>query len=102
MCVSLGSEPLAEEMPVDYDDLKLETTYALQVYNLLRGRAQTYGRDFSNVESIFKVLNIPPNSRGVVLELLVLIDNDMIDSEIKKTNNGIEQSKNNNSKNTPG
>lgn len=84
MCESIGSIPLEEEMPVDFDELKEESKLALAVHNLLRGKPQSYGKDFTNIEAIFNILDINQSIRRFILELTLLIDLEISSQEYNK------------------
>ena len=79
MCEQLGSEPLEEEIPVEYEDLPLEVQEALQLYNTLQDSwdymgGNYIGKDLSYFGTIFDLYEVPREDRRNLYELVIYID----------------------------
>jgi hypothetical protein len=79
MCEQLGSEPIEEEIPVEYDDLPLEVQEALQLYNTLQDSwdymgGNYIGKDLSYFGTILELYDVHPADRRNLYELIVYID----------------------------
>ena len=88
MCEQLGSEPVEEEIPVEFDDFPLEVQTALSMYKILRDEWEFVGGNYlgKNINGIFEVFNvydIEPCDKRFYLELIHMIDQVRID-EIRK------------------
>lgn len=78
MCEQLRSEPIPEEIPVDYSDLPEDCHNAIALYNILPdkfdGFAGIYfGKDFSGVGDIMDAINIS-DKYHTFLFLNIMID----------------------------
>jgi hypothetical protein len=79
MCEMMNSEPVHEEIPVDYEDLFVDVQEALNIYSKLKdewdGMNGTYmGKNYSGLLDIFTVLDVPVEDRKTMFELIGLID----------------------------
>jgi hypothetical protein len=79
MCEELGSEPVEEEIPVEYDDLPLEVQEALQLYNTLQDSwdymgGNYIGKNLSYFGSILQMYQVPLEDQSKLYELIVYID----------------------------
>ncbi len=79
MCEALGSEPLEEEIPVEYDDLYVDVQEALLIYNKLKDEWDTMngnymGKNFAGILDILTILEVPVEDRKTVFDLIGLID----------------------------
>jgi hypothetical protein len=88
MCENLGSEPVEEEIPVEFDDFPLEVQTALSIYKILRDEWEFVGGNYlgKNINGIFEVFDaydIEPCDKRFYLELIHMIDSVRID-EIRK------------------
>lgn len=77
MCEALQSEPLDEEIPVEYDDLALEVQEALNVYSKLKDEWDAMngvylGKNFNGVLDIFDIYEIT-DKKGT-LDIILIID----------------------------
>jgi hypothetical protein len=77
MCEMLGSDPVEEEIPIEYDDLPLEVQEAFQVYNILtdswEGMSGTYmGKNYSGIYDIMNILGI--EDKVTTLRIVEYID----------------------------
>lgn len=88
MCEQMGSEPVEEEIPVEFDDFPLEVQTALSIYKILRDEWEFVGGNYlgKNINGIFEVFDaydIEPCDKRFYLELIHMIDSVRID-EIRK------------------
>lgn len=79
MCEQLGSEPLEEEIPIEYEDLPLEVQEALQLYNTLQDSwdymgGNYIGKDLSYFGTILDLYEVPREDRRNLYELVIYID----------------------------
>ena len=79
MCEQLGSEPVEEEIPVDFDDFPLELQQAFIVYRMLRdeweGMNGLYlGKSLAGIHEIFFACEIEPEDYKYILILVRIID----------------------------
>lgn len=79
MCEQLGSEPLEEEIPIEYEDLPLEVQEALQLYNTLQDSwdymgGNYIGKDLSYFGTILDLYEVPREDRRRLYELVIYID----------------------------
>lgn len=75
----MNSEPLEEEIPVEYDDLALEVQEALNIYSKLRDEWDTMngiylGKSLHGFIDILNILEVPDKDRKTVLDLIQIID----------------------------
>lgn len=79
MCEMLGTEPVEEEIPVDYSDLLTDVQEALGIYSKLRDEWDTMngnylGKNYSGILDILNILEVPPEDRKTMFELIGIID----------------------------
>lgn len=79
MCEALGSEPLEEEIPVEYDDLLVDVQEALSMYHKLRdewdGMNGVYiGKSYAGILDIFELQGVPVEDRKTLYDLIGIID----------------------------
>lgn len=79
MCETLGTQPVPEEVPVEYSDLPNEVQYALEIYPKLRDdwdsmSGEYLGKNFSGISDLFEILEVPKDEKKDLYELLLLID----------------------------
>ena len=79
MCEALGSEPIEEEIPVDYEDFCLDVQEALGIYQKLRDEWDTMngvylGKNYVGLVDILELLDVPVEDRRTQFELIGIID----------------------------
>lgn len=79
ICEQLGTEPLDEEIPVEYDDFPDEIQQALSIYFRLRdewdGFSGTYmGKNFTGLSDILDIYQVDKSDRQNVLDWIFVID----------------------------
>lgn len=79
MCEMLNSEPVPEEIPVEYDDLLLDVQEALGIYSKLKDEwdmmnGNYLGKSYSGISDIFDILEVPSEDRKTVFNLIGIID----------------------------
>lgn len=79
MCEMLGSEPLQEEIPVEYEDLMIDVQQAFSVYQKLKDEWDTMngnylGKNFSGILDILTILDVPLEDRRTMFDLINIID----------------------------
>lgn len=79
MCEALGSEPIEEEFPVEYEDMLLDVQEALDIYGKLKDEWDTMngeylGKNYSGIRDIFEMLEIPKEDRKTLFQLINTID----------------------------
>ena len=89
MCQMLNTEPVAEELPVELEDLPVEAQQALELYQNLYDKwdsmAGRYeGKDLSIFPYLLDLWKIPVNEHKVYFTLIKLIDSIRAD-EIRNT-----------------
>jgi hypothetical protein len=89
MCETLDSEPIEEEIPVEYGDFPDEIQLAISIYRLMRDEWEymggTYtGKNFNGVFELFEVYDISPVDKRYYLELIHIIDTIRIQETRKK------------------
>ena len=89
MCEMLGSQPVQEEIPVEYEDLLVDVQEALSIYAKLRDEWDTMngnymGKSYAGISDIFDILEVPTEDRKTLFNLLGVIDG--IRSEILAEN----------------
>lgn len=78
MCEQFRSEPILEEIPVDYSDLPEDCHNAISLYNILPDKFDGFsgiyfGKDFSGVGDIMDAINIT-DKYHTFLFLNIMID----------------------------
>jgi hypothetical protein len=91
----LGSEPLEEEIPVEYEDLASDVQEAFNIYSKLRDEWDSMngvylGKNYTGILDMFELYEVPKEDRRTIFELLNIIDthrikliNDKIKSQTK-------------------
>jgi len=79
MCEMLGSEPIEEEIPVEYEDFFTEVQQAFSIYNKLRddweGMSGNYmGKHMEGILDLFIILEVPAEDYKTMLDLIDIID----------------------------
>ena len=79
MCEMMGSEPIDEEIPVDFEDLFVDVQEAFLIYNKLKDEWDTMngnymGKNFAGILDIFTILEVPVEDRKTMFDLIGLID----------------------------
>lgn len=79
LCEALNSEPLEEQIPVDYSDLFVDVQEALGIYSKLRDEWDPMngvylGKNYSGIKDILELLDVPEEDRKTVFELIGIID----------------------------
>jgi hypothetical protein len=79
MCEMMGTEPIEDQIPIEYEDLLDEVQQAMQIYNHLQDcwdymGGNYIGKNFTYIESVFKFYNIDPELYKTTYELLIQID----------------------------
>lgn len=88
MCEELGSDPVEEEIPLDRNDLSIDTQEVLQIYDFLpsrwEGMSATYlGKDLSRLNNIFLLLDTDIVIKKFAIFLVPIIDN-LVSKDIQK------------------
>lgn len=79
MCEALGSEPIEEEVPVDYEDLSIDVQEAFSIYHKLKDDWDTMnvtylGKNYAGILDIFTILEVPKEDHKTVFNLIGIID----------------------------
>lgn len=79
MCEMLGTEPVEEEIPVEYDDFFIDVQEALGIYQKLRDEWDTMngsyiGKTYAGLLDILDLLGVPVEDRRTQYELIGIID----------------------------
>lgn len=79
MCEMMNSEPLESQIPVEFDDLLEETQEVFRIYNSLQDNwdymgGNYIGKNYTYIDSMFKIYNVEPEVQRTYFELLLLID----------------------------
>ena len=92
MCEQLGTEPIDEEIPIEFEDLNDDVQEAFVVYNMLQDMWDTMnggylGKNFAGIKNIFEMMDI--ESPKSCFNLLSIIDAE----RSKQLNNKIKEAK---------
>ena len=79
MCEQLGTEPVEEEIPVEFDDFPIEVQQAFIVYKMLRdeweGMNGIYlGKSLNGIQEILQCCDIDAQDFKTILMLVQTID----------------------------
>lgn len=79
MCEALGSEPLDDEIPVDFEDLYVDVQEAFGIYSKLKDDWDTMngnylGKNYAGILDIFTILGVLEEDRRTVFDLIGIID----------------------------
>ena len=88
MCDAVGSEPIDDEVPVEFEDFPEEVQVAMSIYRTLRDEweyvsGNYLGKNLNGIFDVFDVFDIVKVDRRYFLELIHTIDAIRIE-EIKK------------------
>ncbi len=80
MCEMLGSEPLLEEIPVEYQDFLIDVQEALGIYHSLKDEWDAMngiylGKSYAGILDIFTILEVPVEDHKTMYKLIGIIDN---------------------------
>lgn len=81
MCAALGSTPIEEEIPVEFEDFPILVQTAISMYNSLRDdwdyMAGNYvGKSLINLFEMFELYNIEEHEKLMVYKILSIVDNE--------------------------
>ena len=79
MCADLGSEPIDEEIPIEFEDLVVEAQQAMQIYNNLQDswdymNGNYIGKNLIGFKDILEIFDVPREDYRVMYELVMYID----------------------------
>jgi len=79
MCETLGTEPIDEEIPVEFEDFLLDVQEALGIYQKLRDEwdymgGNYIGKNYTGLLDILELLDVPVEDRRTQYELIGIID----------------------------
>jgi hypothetical protein len=79
MCEALGTEPIEEEIPVEFEDFLLDVQEALGIYQKLRDEwdymgGNYIGKNYTGLLDILELLDVPVEDRRTQYELVGIID----------------------------
>lgn len=79
MCEMLGTEPIEEEIPVEFEDFCLDVQEAFGIYQKLRDEWDSMnglylGKNYSGLIDLLELLEIPVEDRRTQYELIGIID----------------------------
>jgi hypothetical protein len=83
MCEVLGTSPVEDEVPVEFDDFPPEVQNAFELYQVLQdvweGMSGTYmGKNMSGINDLFTIYHVPQDEKRFILELIALIDSERV------------------------
>jgi hypothetical protein len=79
MCEQLGTEPVEDQIPVEYEDLLLEVQEALQIYNLLQDNwdymnGNYIGKNLNGFKDVLEIFEVSRQDYKSIYEIVVQID----------------------------
>lgn len=79
VCDAMGSEPIASEIPTEYDDLAIDVQQAISIYSKLKDEWDTMngnylGKSYNGIQDIFDILEVPKEDRRLMFDLIGTID----------------------------
>jgi hypothetical protein len=79
MCEMLGSEPVDDEIPIDYEDFYVDVQEALGIYQKLKDEWDTMngvylGKSYAGILDIFTILEVPVEDHKTLYNLIGIID----------------------------
>ncbi len=79
ICEAMGSEPIEDQIPVEYSDLSLDVQAALSIYGKLKDEWDTMngnylGKSYAGIIDIFTLLEVPLEDRRIMFDLIGDID----------------------------
>jgi len=80
LCEVMGTEPVQEEIPVEFDDFPLEIQQAFAVYRMLRDEWDTMnglylGKSLIGIKDVLEATEIEPDEQKFIIVLVRMIDN---------------------------
>lgn len=99
MCETMGSEPIEEEIPIEYDDFSVQGQEAIDLFNLLpdkwEGMSGSYlGKDITNIDIFFKLIGLEESEQLLIFLLFSAINNENIEQTNKKISQEMKSSNN--------
>lgn len=90
MCAQMGSEPNPDEIPVEVDDLTVQSQEVIEIFNYMPdewGSMGGYvGKNLHNFPTIFELFKVPEDNWILYLDLLGIL----IEEQVKIVNKKIE------------
>lgn len=79
LCEAMGTEPLEEEIPVEFEDFPIEVQQAFAVYKMLRDEWDTMngvylGKTLIGIRDILDATEIEPSEQKFIIVLVRMID----------------------------
>lgn len=79
MCEALGTEPIDEEIPVEFEDLPTDVQVIFTIYNRLRDEWDTMngiylGKNMVGILDVLKVYEVLDEDRRLTLDIISMID----------------------------
>ncbi len=80
MCATLNSEPIQEEIPVEFQDLPEIAQISFSIYEVLRDEwdymgGEYIGKNLFNIFEMFSLYSIPTEEHLLVFKIITCIDN---------------------------
>lgn len=75
----MGTEPVDEEIPIEFEDLPPEVQFSLSIYNRLKDdwdamNGNYLGKSYVGMIDVFDLMEVPKEERLHVLNLINIID----------------------------
>ena len=79
LCEVMGSEPIDDEIPVEFDEFPIEVQQAFSVYKMLRDEWDTMsgiylGKNFIGIKDILEYAEIEQSEQKFIVSLVRIID----------------------------
>lgn len=79
MCEMMNSEPIEEQIPLDFEDLFLEAQLAFSIYYKLRDEWDGFngnylGKNYSGLLDLFTILEVPVEDHKTMYSIIGIID----------------------------
>jgi hypothetical protein len=79
LCEVMGSEPIDDEIPVEFDEFPIEVQQAFSVYKMLRDEWDSMsgiylGKNFIGIKDILEYAEIEQNEQKFIVSLVRIID----------------------------
>lgn len=79
MCEALNSEPIAEEIPIEFEDLPTDVQVIFTIYNKLRDEWDTMngvylGKNMVGILDMLRVYEVLDEDRKLTLDVISMID----------------------------
>ena len=83
MCDMLGTEPIEEEIPIEWSDLGELSQTTLTIYQFLADNWEGFngvylGKHFNGVSELFDIFEVPRDLRQTIMSMLKILDNAVI------------------------